>query len=621
MRGEARATAEGGAGAAGGDPELRWLREVYRPGARQLTARAAVAGGLIGVVMCLVNLYIVLKSGFSVGVTVTACALAYGAFGLLRKAGLVRERLEPLENSAVGSVASAAGYMAGGGNMAALPALMMLTGERPGAFALALWLAAIAGLGVVVAVPFKRQLINVEQVPFPSGVAAAETIRALHGRDGGGRAAWLGGAAAASALVALFRDARFLGGHNLPGKLKAPFELAGRPLADWSLSFDVSFLFVAIGGMVSFRTAWSFLLGGALTYGALAPALVAGGAVAEANYKAIVGWTVWPGAALLVSSGVLSFAFQWRAVARSFRGLAGARRGPADDPMAGVECPLAWFVIGFAAFGALVVFLARRLFGIPVWAGLISLPLALITGMIAARVTGETDLTPTKALGPLTQMIYGALLPRQVVANVMSANITGGVGLHAADLLTDLRCGHLLGAKPRQQFLAQLFGVVAGAAAVVPAFYLIVPDRSALGTEEFPAPAVQVWANVSQLLAYGLGALPPSARAAALGGLALGAALATAERFAPERWQRFVPSPSGLGMAMVIPAYQSLSLFVGGALALALRARRPRLAERALVPLTSGLIAGEGLLGVLVAMVHALNLDRWLAGAFARLFG
>ena len=59
------------------DPELRWLREVYQPGARQLTVRAVLAGMVIGMVMCLSNLYVVLKTGWSLGVTITSCILAW----------------------------------------------------------------------------------------------------------------------------------------------------------------------------------------------------------------------------------------------------------------------------------------------------------------------------------------------------------------------------------------------------------------------------------------------------------------------------------------------------------------------------------------------------------------
>ena len=64
------------------DPEGDWLRTLYKPGARQLTVRAVLSGMVIGAVMCLSNLYVVLKTGWSLGVTVTACILAFGMFRL-----------------------------------------------------------------------------------------------------------------------------------------------------------------------------------------------------------------------------------------------------------------------------------------------------------------------------------------------------------------------------------------------------------------------------------------------------------------------------------------------------------------------------------------------------------
>jgi len=95
------------------DPERRWLAEVYRPGVPQLTVRAVVTGMVLGAVMCLSNLYVVLKTGWSFGVTITACILAYALFAGLRSIGAVRREFGPLENNAMGSVASAAGYMTG----------------------------------------------------------------------------------------------------------------------------------------------------------------------------------------------------------------------------------------------------------------------------------------------------------------------------------------------------------------------------------------------------------------------------------------------------------------------------------------------------------------------------
>src|SRR5690349_14085721 len=86
-----------------GDPERRWLAEVYKPGARQLTARAAIMGMLLGGVLCLSNLYVVLKTGWSLGVTITACIMGFAIFGALRSLRLIKTEFSMLENNALGS--------------------------------------------------------------------------------------------------------------------------------------------------------------------------------------------------------------------------------------------------------------------------------------------------------------------------------------------------------------------------------------------------------------------------------------------------------------------------------------------------------------------------------------
>jgi OPT family oligopeptide transporter len=598
----------------GNDPERYWLENVYQRGARQLTVRAVIAGMLIGAVMCLSNLYVVLKTGWSLGVTITACILAFAAFSSLRGLGLLRQEFTTLENNAMSSVASAAGYMTGGGNMAAVPALLILTGLLPSTGWLVAWFAVVAALGVFAAIPIKRQLINIEQLPFPTGTATAETLRALHGHDEGsrGKARYLGIAGLIGAVLAFWREGRAAWlSWNLPAKLSLPFSLGGKPAGAWTLSLDLSLMLIGAGALMSFKTGWSMLLGAILTYGFLAPAMVERGVIAVVAYKDINTWMLWTGAALLVSSGLLSFAFQWRSVARSFKelaGLFGKKTGEEKkDPLAGIECPPTWFPLGFLVLGPMAVALMAYLFAIPWWAGVIALPLAVVMGVIASRVTGETDTTPTKALGPVTQLIYGGLLPNNIPANVMSANATGGVGLHSADLLTDLKSGWLLGANPRQQFYAQLFGVVAGAAVVVPAFNLLVPRPEVLGSEEFPAPAALVWAGVSKMLAVGMSALPESARVGALCGAALGVVLVLLERWAPKPLKPFVPSAAGFGLAIVIPGASSISFFIGATIAEVLRRKRAKLAEATVLPVASGFIAGESLMGILVAMLKAFG--------------
>ncbi len=611
------------------DPEREWLEKVYKKGAKQLTVRAVLSGMLIGAVMCLSNLYVVLKTGWSLGVTVTACILAFALFSLLKTLRLTKTEFTKLENNAMGSVASAAGFMTGGGNMAAVPALLLLTGMRPDPWSMFFWFAVISLLGVVSAIPIKRQLINIEKLPFPTGTATAETIESMHAlgheaehetKEGSGekvapkgnKARLLVISGALGAVVAFLRDAKASWmPFNLPNHFAPPLKWGGYAAEKWTILFDGSLILVGAGALMGFRTGWSMLLGAITTYGFIAPAMVASGVIAEVKYKVIVQWTLWPGAAILLSSGLMSFAFEWRNIGKSFSGLAKLLKKSdtkTDDPLADIECPVWWFPAGYVVFGPIIVYLMSKLFGIPWWAGLVALPLSVIMGVVASRVTGETDVTPTKALGPVTQLVYGAMVPGNLAANIMGANVTGGVGLHAADLLTDLKSGYLLGANPRQQLYAQLAGVLAGAAAIVPAFNLLVPDASVLGSEQFPAPSVQVWAGVSKAMTDGLSGLHPSAKLATLIGFAIGITLALLDRLAPKKYKPYIPSPSGLGIALVIPGSNSIAMFLGALLAELVRRKNAQTAERTVVPISSGLIAGESLMGIAVAILVAFGI-------------
>jgi len=593
------------------DPEAIWLRDVYQPSAVNLTVRAVIAGMLIGVVMCISNLYVFFKTGWSMGVTITAAILAWGVFKALGAAGLARTPLGPIENNALTTVASGAGYMTGGGNMAAYGALMMILVAHPGVMsvpstpALIVWFAAIAGLGVFVAIPIKRQLINKEALAFPTGTATALTIKSLYSSAGGGagKARVLAYASLFGAALAWLRDAWKV----LPEVVPQPawFTLAGHSLVAWTLSLKTEVVLLGSGMLMSFRTGWSLLLGGLLTYGILGPTLLDQGLISAVSYKEIVKWSMWPGAGILVGSGLTSFALDYKSLGRAFSGLGALLRRDkrAETGIAAVESPEWWFPAAFAVMAPVVVFLMVLLFAIPIWAGIVAVFLAVLMGFVAARVTGETDVTPTKALGPVTQMVFGAMTPGALPANIMGANVTGGIGLHAADLLTTLKTGWLLGGKPRHQLYAQLFGVLVGAVIVVPAFATLFPDPSVLGQEQWPAPSCTVWKGVSEIVVSGLGQLPRSAQVAMVLGLVLGVGLAILDRIAPRTLKAWLPSASGLGIAMVLPGSNSISIFLGTAVAELLRRRYPKIADDYTVPIGSGFIAGESLMGVAVIML------------------
>ena len=113
---------------------------------------------------------------------------------------------------------------------------------------------------------------------------------------------------------------------------------------------------------------------------------------------------------------------------------------------------------------------------------------------------------------------------------------------------------------------------------------------------------------MAELLAKGFHTLHPTAQAALAAGAVLGIALVLLEKAFPKR-RAFIPSPTGLGLAFTTPANNTIAMFAGAALALWLERRKPELAERAVVPVSSGFIAGESLVGVLIAALVVLGLS------------
>jgi OPT family oligopeptide transporter len=588
------------------EKERLWVETVFAgQRARQLTVRAVITGMLLGALMAVSNLYVNLKTGWSLGVTITAAILAFGVWNLIRKIFPSLDEFGVLENNAMQSVASAAGYMTGGGTVAAIPALMMISGYRFDPVWMMIWIGAIAFLGVFVAIPLKRQLINIEELRFPTGVASAETVLSLHAEGGDARtkARALGFSAAIGAIVAVLRD----GFEVFPAR----FALFGKTAASYTIEADASLIMIGVGAIMGLRAVLSQLAGALLCYGVLAPwARDQGAIVGELKYKTIVAWSVWIGSTMMLTAGLLHFAFQWRSIRRALVDLARLFKPSAlptdDDPVDKVEVPTTWFVYGFVIFGAITIWLEHHLFAIPIWMGILTVLLSLVIGIVAARSTGETDTTPGSALGKLVQLIFGALHPGNVTTNLMTAQATAGVAIHSSDLLTDLKSGYILGAKPRHQFFAQFFGVIAGTLVVVPVYTLLIPDVSAIGGDKYPAPAAQTWAAVAKMMAQGIESIHPTARIGLVAGGIVGIVLVLLERALPKH-KRFIPSPIAFGLAFTMPAWNSVSMALGGLAAWALETKRPKLAALFVIAASSGLIAGESLVGALVGIASAIS--------------
>jgi uncharacterized oligopeptide transporter (OPT) family protein len=239
--------------------------------------------------------------------------------------------------------------------------------------------------------------------------------------------------------------------------------------------------------------------------------------------------------------------------------------------------------------------LAHASFGMPYWQSALAVVMSFALALVACRVTGETDTTPIGPMGKVTQLTFGALNPGNMNVNLMSANITAGAAGSAADLLTDLKSGYLLGANPRAQFT----GIFIGTVVSVAAFSLIVTKPEVLGTEQFPAPAAQTWAAVAQALSKGFEALAPLKLWSICVGGAVGVVLTILPVLFPKR-ANFFPSASGFGLAWIFQWYYGVLFFLGALIAWGWQKKSAANAEEFLFPVASGVMAGGALMGVAI---------------------
>jgi OPT family oligopeptide transporter len=623
------------------EKDLHWYQTAYR-GDRmpQLTVRAVIMGGLLGMLMSISNLYTVMKVGWSFGVAITSCVMSFVIWNSIRTifGGRVKQ-MSLLENNCMQSTASAAGYSTGATIATCFGALLLLDPQhrhQPWP-AVAAFTLVTGAMGVFLAIPLKRQMINNDQLPFPSGIAAATTLRSLYSRGGEAlqKAYSLITALVAGAIVGVLNTAedqfvalgRFftfmrnkLFNVHLPEQWPAAgfAQIGGKPVV--ALGFEPSVLLIAAGMIVGLRVSLSMLGASALLYFGVAPWLYAqdvahAGAAGWVNSIPLVGggtlvhparWSLWGGTAVMVFSSLTSLALQWRTIGRSFslfrkKGASAAQHDTdLQARMAEIEVPNSWLIAGMVPITIAMVLVLMIAFKIAWWAGLIAVGMSFILSMVASRATGETDTTPIGAMGKVMQLLFAVLSPGNVTHNLVSAGAAANSGSSSADLLTDLKSGYLLGANPRKQFIAQFAGIFFGTLAVVPAWYLMIPNEAAL--EKFPLPATRTWEAVARVLSNGVASLPESARWAILIGAMVGVLIPVLEKAFPKA-KRWMPSAMGLGLGWVVFFNSAFAFAIGAAFSWIWSLVHKKSQEIYNIPIASGLVAGESLTKALLAML------------------
>ncbi len=600
-----------------------WLEHVYRGDMPQLTLRSALTGMLLGSVLSLTNLYIGIRTGWTLGVGITSVILSFALFKLIARLKLGRE-MTLLENNAMQSIATAAGYMTGP-LISSMAAFMLITGRVVPMQQTLVWVIVLSILGVLFAFPLKKRFINDEQLPFPEGRAAGIVLDNLHSSDGASgvwKAKLLSIAAAASALVEALRNRGFvtklgLSWLQLPEHLddfiyrKVTPTLLGTPLRDLTIRVDSSLVMLAIGGLTGIKTGLSLLLGALVNYALLAPILMKHGVILGTGFKAITMWALWGGVALMTTSSLYSFFSKPRLISNALAGLLRQRKRE-KDLLSHIELPMSVFFIGIPVIGGATVCLAHAFFGVSYLMGALAVPLVFVFTLIAVNSTGLTAITPTGALGKLTQLTYSVIAPGNITTNIMTAGITGEVAGNASNLLMDIKPSYMLGGKPRHQALGHVLGIFAGAFVSVPVFYRLFDGNvNLLTSEKLPMPSAQIWRAVAEVLTKGLDLLHPTAKAAIVVGSLLGVAI----EIVNQRMKgRLALSGVGMGLAFVLPFSDSLAMATGAVLfwALTRKCRNPSSAMYRIFvenqeTVCAGGVAGGAIIGILLMLVETLG--------------
>ena len=640
-----------------------WFTKVYRGDMAQLTIRSGLTGFLLGGILAATALYISAKTGISIGVGLTSVILSFALFRTLASVGAASD-FTILENNCTQSIATSAGYV-----MTPLTstfaAYMMLTGKVIPWWQMMIWLVVVSIIGVLVAFPMKRRFINEDQLPFPEGRACGVVLDSLytgHADVGMFKARLLFITAGITALWevmvsdgwATLIQFKLLRMDKWAG-LKEPFmiherlddyyymaatrlhlaipKILGTDIRALGLRGTLDLSMLGIGGLMGLAVSTSVLLGTFINFAILAPIMIqhgdivprvlANGQVVAISRAEIVNqWAMWWGITMMVVASLVGLFAKPEIFTKAFQSLR-SRKGDVaasqrSDVLADIEVPLWVSWVGVPVFSVIGAWATHSFFAVPWLLTFISLPLIIVLTVICTNSMALTSWTPTGALSKITQFTIGAIDRVNPASNLMPAGMTSQIAANAANLLSDIKPGYMLGGKPRHQVIGHVIGLVSGSLAAVPLFFLLflhpdangVVDATKVASDAFPMPAAIQWKGVAEIIAKGFHGLPSSAIVAMIVA-AVSAVVIEVARIATKG--RFPLSAVSIGLGVVLPPEYCLAMWIGavGFWLLGRAYRKPDTTGHAIwvegaEAICAGLISGAALMGIGNAIIDVL---------------
>ncbi len=586
----------------------------------ELTFKALFLGVVMAIVLGAANAYLGMKVGLTVAATFPAAVVAMAALrvfgGNILEENLARTTASVGESLVAGAIFTIPAFVISGAwaEFNLLDAMLIM---------------GIGGvLGVLFVVLLRRPLVVEAELPFPESVAAAEIVKA--GQKGQTGAGLVFGAMGIAALWEFFKNdagvqliqdkashfAHF--GRSTIDLLGRRIDYAGGMLLSTP---EASPMVMGVGFIVGLRIS-AVLFCGALTGWLLLvplaiflnPALAEIGAESGFANLAVEVWfkQVRPLAVgtMIVSAFYTLYTLRASLMNGVQKVVAVFRSGGASTEVERTEqdLNLKWVLVAIGVM-AVPMFLLYRYFSQSTGGALVLTVVMLVLGVLFAAVAGYLVGLVGNSNNPISGLTLSALVIAAVLMVLMGVTGVAGVAAVlgvagvvccaagvAGDMVQDFKVGHILGGTPWRMQLGEIIGVVAAAVAL-PVLLAVLNQAYTIGSAELPAPQAGLMALMAQGIVGGDMAWP-----LVIVGMLFGVALILIK----------APAPMLIAVGMYLPFSTTSAVFAGGVIRAVLdwilkkkQATQEEVtrAENSGILVSSGLIAGQSLMAVMLAFV------------------
>lgn len=588
----------------------------------ETTFKAFVLGAVLSVILAAANAYLGLFAGMTVSACIPAAVISMVVLKMFKHNNI-------LENNIVQTAASAGEALAAGA-IFTFPALILL-GHWTKFNYLETMLIALCGgvLGVLFTIPLRNALIVQQQLKFPEGIATAEVLKS--GEEAGKSVRYL---VMGALLGAGLKFAE--GGLRLWHSIAEAATAFGGKFYGY-VGLNLSPALMGVGYIVGVWISFLVFLGGVISWWVAIPIYLMINGMPAGEAMTTVGGDVWAtqirylGVGAMVIGGLWALVSLARPIAaavkngfdalRQSRTAVKAIRTERDMPMGQVV-----IAIGAMIVPIFIIYL-REIHDVPVT--LFMSVLMILAGFIFSAVAGYMAGLVGSSNNPISgvtiatiltsSLILLALMGKDSTSGPVAAIMIGAVVCCAAaiagDNLQDLKAGYIVGATPRAQQIMLMVGVVAAALAL-PAILNLLNTAYGIGVQSGRENFLQApQASLMESVARGVfqGGLPWKM---IYGGMAIGALIIIVDQVQAARKSEYRVPVLAVAVGIYLPFDLSATIMVGGLIAWAISRYQKRhkatakpdeatavsRTERTGLLFASGLITGEALVGILLAL-------------------